>query len=141
MKRSIFSFFQSILGSKKKKNSHENPLTSHQVTLLKYRLEKYMHDRKPYLRPGFSIRDMAFDLGLQPYQLSAFINREIGMHFTDYINRFRVEYSEMLIKSDLAGKINLKELAFKCGFNNRNSFTTAFKKFTGEKPSDYIKPF
>ena len=140
MKKNIFRFFRSFLDNKKKIDNPVSPLTSHQVILLKYRLEKYMYERRPFLRAGYSIRDMAFDLGLHSYQLSAFINHEIGMHFTDYINRFRIEYCKMIIRTDMTGKISLKELAFKCGFNNRNSFTSAFKKFTGLKPSDYIKP-
>ena len=139
MKKNIFSFFRSFIENKKKKDTPEHVLTSHQVILLKYRLEKYMHERKPFLRAGYSISDMAFDLGLHSYQLSAFINHEIGMHFTDYVNRFRIEHCKMIIRSDAPGKVSLKELAFKCGFNNRNSFTSAFKKFTGEKPSEYIK--
>jgi AraC-like DNA-binding protein len=28
-----------------------------------------------------------------------------------------------------------------CGFNNRNTFTVAFKKFTGNTPSDYVKQY
>ena len=139
MKRKFLWFLQPLLGNKKKKASAESMLSHQQISLLKYRIEKYMHDQKPYLKAGYSIKDMAFDLGLQPYQLSAFLNHELGTHFTDYINRFRIEYCELLIKSDLTGKTNVKELAFKCGFNNRNSFTVAFKKFTGEKPSDYIR--
>src|SRR5215831_8238317 len=121
MKKGIFNFLQSILGDKKKKKTFEDSLSNNQLTLLKYRLEKYMHQQKPYLKAGFSIKDMATDLNIQPYQLSAFINHEIGMHFTDYINKFRIEYCELMMRSELAARLNLKELAFKCGFNNRNS--------------------
>ena len=44
-----------------------------------------------------------------------------------------------IVKRFLAGRPNLEQLSKKCGFNNRSSFTTAFKKFTGQKPFDYIK--
>ena len=61
------------------------------------------------------------------------------MHFSDYLNRFRIEYCERIMNDTSAGAFSFKELAFKCGFNNRNTFTTAFKKFTGKTPSEYIK--
>jgi AraC-like DNA-binding protein len=36
-------------------------------------------------------------------------------------------------------KITLEALAYQSGFNNRNSFTLSFKKFTGQTPSEYIR--
>ncbi|MFH7001249.1 helix-turn-helix domain-containing protein [Flavobacterium bizetiae] len=33
----------------------------------------------------------------------------------------------------------LESVADKSGFNNRNTFTTAFKKVTGKTPMKYIK--
>ncbi|HEX2683755.1 MAG TPA: helix-turn-helix domain-containing protein, partial [Ferruginibacter sp.] len=79
------------------------------------------------------------DLHIQPYQLSAFINQVMGVHYTDYMNKFRISHCELLMRTDPMARQNLKELAYKCGFNNRNSFATAFKKYTGYRPSDYVK--
>ena len=138
-KKKFFSFLQFFWHDKKKKGGSKEYMSSQQIEVLKARLEEFMEQKQPFLKQGYSIKDMSNDLDIPAYQLSGFINRTIGMHFNDFLNKSRIKYCEDLIKNNLALKTNLKELAFKCGFNNRNSFTTAFKKFTGQTPSDYTK--
>ena len=137
-KKRFFGFLDFIWKNKKKKTGAKEYMTSQQIATLRTRLEEFMELQKPFLKPGYSIKDLSNDLEIPSYQLSGFINRNIGMHFNDFLNRYRVKYCEMLMKT-ISVKISLKELAFKCGFNNRNSFTTAFKKFTGQTPSDYAR--
>ena len=138
-KKSIFGFFRQFFGLKKKKVNTNGYLTGQQWQSLKTRLEELMDQRKPFLRPGYCINDLAKDVKLPAYQLSAFINQVLGMNFNDYINNSRIRYCEQLIKNSLNTRVNVKDLAQLCGFNNRNSFTTAFKKFTGRTPSGYVK--
>ncbi|MES1160269.1 MAG: helix-turn-helix domain-containing protein, partial [Bacteroidota bacterium] len=90
-----------------------------------------------FLQFEYSINHLAKDINIPAYQLSAFINRVIGLNFNEYINRFRVRYCEELIQKGMADELNMKGLALKCGFHNRNSLTHAFKKFTGFTPSRY----
>ena len=138
-KKSFFGFFRQFFGLKKKKVNTNGYLTGMQWQSLKTRLEELMDQRKPFLRPGYCINDLAKDVKLPAYQLSAFINQVLGMNFNDYINNSRIRYCEQLIKNSLNTRVNVKDLAHLCGFNNRNSFTTAFKKFTGRTPSGYVK--
>jgi len=139
MRKHFLKLMQLFRSGKKVKIETDESLVESQQYLLKYRLEKYMRQKEPYLKIGFSIKDMATDLNMEPYQLSAFINQEIGMHFNDYINKFRVEHCAAIMKRELPGKLNLQELAFRCGFSNRNTFTSAFKKIFGKNPSDYLR--
>jgi AraC-like DNA-binding protein len=44
-----------------------------------------------------------------------------------------------LIENGQAEQFTLEALAAKCGFSNRNTFTSAFKKFSGKTPSCFIK--
>ena len=98
-----------------------------------------MLQQKPFLKPHYKLKDLAEDLQMPLHQLSAFLNKRLGMHFTDYLNQFRIKYCEDLIKNERSGRINMKDLVAKCGFHNRNTFTTAFKKFTGKTPSEYVR--
>ena len=102
-------------------------------------LNSFMMEKEPFLRLEYSIAELAKDLDIPSYQLSAYINRTIGLNFNEYINRFRVWHCEELIQNGLAEEFNMKGLALKCGFCNRNSLTSAFKKFTGFTPSHYQK--
>jgi AraC-like DNA-binding protein len=102
-------------------------------------VEEFMQQSRPFLKPGYNIQKLAGVIGIPSYQLSALINRQVGINFNDYLNRYRVKYCEELIQNGEAANLNLKGLANNCGFHNRNTFTIAFKKFTGVAPSNYTK--
>ena len=137
-KKNFFSYIRSFLGEKKKNTNAHVQLSNETIQDLKLRLSTLMNEEKPFLKQGYHMKDLADDLRIPVYQLSAFINQVFGVHFNDYINKFRISYCEAIIKTEPA-RHSFKELAYKCGFNNRNSFAAAFKKFTGQKPSDYVK--
>lgn len=102
-------------------------------------VEEFMQQHRPFLKAGYNIQTLANVIGIPSYQLSALINRQVGINFNDYLNRYRVKYCEDLIQNGEASNLNLKGLANNCGFHNRNTFTIAFKKFTGLAPSNYTK--
>ncbi|HEY8897676.1 MAG TPA: AraC family transcriptional regulator [Niastella sp.] len=103
------------------------------------RLQQFMCKEKPFLRYRYSIKTLADDIQVQAYQLSAYLNQEKRLRFNDYLNRFRIEYCENLIQEGLVKDLNMRGLALICGFQNRNTLTSAFKKFTGLTPSRYTK--
>ena len=140
MKRKFLDFFLSLFG-KKKKEVRDPPPERVAADLIQYRLEQFMTIKKPFIQPHYTIKQLAQDIKIPAYQLSAYINQRIGMNFSDYLNRFRVRQCEELIKKSAGKKINIQQLATKCGFQNRNTFTAAFKKFTGRTPSSYAKDF
>jgi AraC-like DNA-binding protein len=69
------------------------------------------------------------------------INREAGVSFFEFINDFRItEVTNTL--EDLHRqnkKINILEIAFASGFNNKVSFNKHFKKMKGRTPTAFIK--
>ncbi len=138
-KTGLFKYLQSFLGRKKKPKSIEFQLSTENIENLKWALTQLMDSKKPFLMKNYHMKDMADDLKIPVYQLSAFLNQVIGMSFNDYINRHRIRYCESVLRANSHTRPNLKELASQSGFNNRNSFADAFKKFTGQRPSDYLK--
>jgi YesN/AraC family two-component response regulator len=113
-----------------------SPEKSHDIS---ERLQQFMYNVKPFLRHRYTIKSLADDIKVQAYQLSAYLNQEKRLRFTDYLNRFRIEYCESLIQEGRVNDLNMKGLALICGFQNRNTLTSAFKKFTGLTPSRYTK--
>ena len=111
-KKNFFSFLQFFWHDKKKKGGSKEYMSSQQIEVLKTRLEEFMEQKQPFLKPGYSIKDMSNDLDIPAYQLSGFINRNIGMHFNDFLNKSRIKYCENLIKNNLALKTNLKGTCF-----------------------------
>ena len=61
------------------------------------------------------------------------------MHFNDLINQHRIKYIEDGLTNKKWESLTLEAIAGKAGFNNRITFLTAFKKFTGTTPTQYIK--
>jgi AraC-like DNA-binding protein len=114
-------------------------LSPEKVSDISERLKQFMFSEKPYLRYRYTIKSLADDIQVQAYLLSAYLNQEKRLRFTDYLNQFRIEYCENLIQEGLANDLNMKGLALICGFQNRNTLTSAFKKFTGLTPSRYTK--
>jgi YesN/AraC family two-component response regulator len=121
---------------------HQNHryILSHEKALdISQRLQQFMQTAKPFLKYRYSIRSLAQDIDVQAYQLSAYLNKEVNLRFTDYVNQFRIQYCENLIKKGMVKDLNLKGLALICGFQNRNTLTSAFKKFMGLTPSGYFR--
>jgi YesN/AraC family two-component response regulator len=104
-----------------------------------HRLDLYMIEKKPFLQPRYTIRQLSDEIRIPAYQLSAIINLRKGMNFSDYLNKLRIRHCEQVIRIAGGRKINIRDLSAECGFQNRNTFTIAFKKFTGVTPSEYLK--
>jgi YesN/AraC family two-component response regulator len=138
-KKNFFSYLRSLLGRKKHYKSIEQQMSGEYIAQLHSRLQSLMETEKPFLQRGYQMKHLADQLQIPLYQLSAFINQVVGEHFTDYINQLRIAYCEELLNTGAVTKPQLKELTYRCGFNNRNSFAAAFKKFTGKRFSEYIK--
>ena len=108
------------------------------VKTLQTRLETLMQTETPFLKQGYSSVDLANDLAIQPYQLSALLNHSIGANFNDYINERRIRFCLQQIKKGHWKGLTLEGIGFECGFSNRNTFTSSFKKFVGQAPSSYF---
>ncbi len=68
--------------------------------------------------------------------LSQLIKNKLGMNFSEYLTKIRINRTIELMKAE---NITINELFSQVGFNNRNAFTKAFKRVTGTTPSDYKK--
>jgi AraC-like DNA-binding protein len=112
-------------------------LTPDRIAQIDSLLWECMKVEKRYLTLGCGIRQLAKEIQIPAYQLSAFVNQKLGMNFNDYINRFRVKYCLELMQMGIADGLNMRGLAHRCGFSNRNTLTTSFKKFTGVSPSTF----
>ena len=86
-----------------------------------------------------TINRLAAELDIPPHQISTFLNQHMNTSFSEFLNKYRIEYAIERIKNGDARRLTLEALASECGFNNRNSFTTAFKRITGVTPSEFTR--
>jgi AraC-like DNA-binding protein len=104
-----------------------------------HELLRLLDQKKLYLDPLLNLEKLARSLNISGKQLSQLINETAGNNFNDFINRYRIEEAQMLIKKNNEGQPNILTIAYEVGFNSKSTFNTAFKKFTNSTPTEYRK--
>lgn len=103
------------------------------------RMESILFEEKLFLEPGLTLDDLAAKLDTNRTYLSKAINEVYKTNFTNYINEARIKESIRLIYSGNPGNMTVEGIGREVGFNNRGTFISAFKKFTGLTPSYFSK--
>jgi AraC-like DNA-binding protein len=102
-------------------------------------LDNVFTQHKPFLKKGFSIKDLSALTSIPTHHLSFLINREFNLPFQDFINLKRIEYMKTNMTSAEWDKLSLEGIAWEVGFNSRTTFFRSFVKLTGISPSEYIQ--
>lgn len=93
-----------------------------------------------YLDNKVSLRGLTKKMKTNSNYLSKVVNHYKKQSFANYISALRVEYAINRLKEDKSfRKYTIKAIAFDVGFNNSESFSKAFYKRTGIKPSYFVK--
>lgn len=103
---------------------------------LREHLQHFMEQQKPYLDSQLTLQKLATLSDIPAYRISDILNKHIGVNFFDFVNRYRVEeWKRQIIGA--SSSTTIQEVAFQSGFNSKSSFNAAFKKHTGQTPSEY----
>ena len=81
-------------------------------------------------------RDLASEIGISPEYFSYLFSTNIGMTFSDFLRRLRIEKAKELY---ISGSCPKKEIPFRVGFSDTKYFGQVFKAITGESPAAFIK--
>jgi AraC-like DNA-binding protein len=101
-------------------------------------LETLMQQGKPFLDADYTLKQLADAIGVPSHKLSAHINQVIGSNFSEYLNQWRIRYCLEQMREGTIQRLNQHGIAAMCGFNNRKTFSAAFKKITGKLPSAFL---
>lgn len=101
-------------------------------------LAKLMLHEKIFLNKDLNLDELAKRLGTNRTYLSQVINDNFNTNFNNYINEYRVKEAQRLLLNPSSKILTIEAIAQNVGFNSKSSFNTAFKKFTGLTPSDFI---
>lgn len=124
---------------KSRKNQKDIGISEAIVNSILSNLEGF-EKKQEYLDPGINTHSLAKKINTNVKYLSKVINRHKNMSFTKYINHLRIQYAINELKTDpMYRKFTIKAIATEFGFNNSESFSQAFYKNTGIKPSYFIK--
>lgn len=97
-------------------------------------------NQKGFLNPEVSIQFLSQEFETNSRYISKIVNEFKGKGFSQYINNLRINYAiKELQENSRLRKYSISALATEFGFNTAESFSNAFFKQTGIKPSFFIK--
>lgn len=136
----LFIFIQirkeKLLAENKYKTSS---LTKERSLELKNEIGSIVEKEELFKNPDLTLQMLSERINVSKEHISQVINSEFQQSFNDYVNRMRISEATCLLK--INGKVGLQilQIAYEVGFNNKSSFNNAFKKFIGTTPTEYRK--
>jgi len=116
----------------------ESGQNAHYTNQIK-QLTIYMENEKPYLNPSLTIKNLADQMGMNSRELSILINQKLKQHFFDFVNGYRIQEAMNILVDPAKKDETVLEILYEVGFNSKSSFNTAFKKHTGQTPTEFRK--
>jgi len=111
-------------------------LTEQSAKELKEKLTLLMEKDKVYLKSDLKLIDLAIAVNESKHHVSQVINDELNTSFSFFVNEYRIKQSQKLLE-DKSQHLNMFGIARESGFNNKTTFSLAFKRHTGLTPSSY----
>lgn len=137
---SYFSFMQQSIFSGKTLIpfvKYQNNGLSDSIALeMKDKLVSLMESDKLYLDSSLTLDILSAHLNLSRHHTSQLINEHFSVNFFEFVNNYRIDEAIKMLE-DESSTLNINQIIYATGFNNRTSFYNAFKKKTGISPKTY----
>jgi len=128
------------LRRKRKEYNEAHPnLSEQKAQHLLQKLHHVMETEQLYLSDKCNLDSVAKKLDISVHHLSYAINTYSDYNFNDFVNKYRVEHACLILQNGHNQKLKLEVVGMECGFGGKGSFYTAFRKFTGKRPSEYLE--
>ncbi|MBI1767266.1 MAG: AraC family transcriptional regulator [Bacteroidetes bacterium] len=101
-------------------------------------LELLMSREQLYKENNLKLETLAEKLKSNRHFVSQVINQFYKTNFFDFINARRIDEAKRLLVSG-SHEMNIIEIAYAVGYNNKVTFNTVFKRITGVTPTEYRK--
>jgi YesN/AraC family two-component response regulator len=102
-------------------------------------LNEHLSKAVKYIRINYSkalsLQEVADATFVSAYYLSHLFRGEMGITFSEYVCKIKIEKAKDILKKDKL--IRITEVADRIGFNDPNYFAKKFKKLTGFTPKIY----
>ena len=106
---------------------------------LKEQLLRLLIEEKVYKTNDINLNTLSEKMHTTRHNLSQVINEHFDMNFFNLINMFRIQEAQRILADDSYHNLNIIDVAYDIGFNNKVTFNKAFKEETGLTPTQYIK--
>jgi AraC-like DNA-binding protein len=130
-------FYQLVAREEKQIKYKKSLIRGLSTDKIMLRLQELMEEEKIYRQFELKLDEVAAMLLITPHQLSEFINDYMGINFSSYVNKYRVEEARELLAAN--PDQSTLSIGMEVGFGSKPSFNTIFKQKTGMTPSEYRK--
>jgi AraC-like DNA-binding protein len=101
------------------------------------KLSDVMAAEKPFLDPTCSLPNLAGRLGVSPHHLSQVLNDRMNQNFFEFLATYRIGEAKRLLSDPALAHLKLEEIGERVGYASKSAFNGAFKKLTGQTPSEF----
>lgn len=120
-----------FLGGIKRAAKREAPAVPHDLDELNRRIAARL--------PGkVTLKEVAAELGQHPTAITHRLQRRLGVSFSEYVGRMRVDAAKDLLRRT---RLGAGEVARRVGARDASNFSKLFRKFAGMSPLEYRKQF
>lgn len=120
------------------KRAVPSPIPAEKLAQVIRVLRKSMEQDKVWLDADLNLGKLAQCCGVSPKTLSIILNQHMGISFTEFVNRYRVDAVKERILRPESRQLTIAGLAYECGFNSLPTFQRAFKAITGMSPREFL---
>ncbi len=100
-------------------------------------IDDYVTNSRCFLKQDLTIVDIAEAVNVHPKRISHSLNKQRGINFNNYINKFRVKEAKKMFDSKEHKHLSVEGIGIEAGFNSKATFYNAFKKHEGCTPGSY----
>lgn len=115
----------------------KSPLTHENKNRIWAKVMEQMEEHKFFADNLASLANLTKAINEPRHHVSQVINEQFGKSFFELIAYYRVEEAKKILQEDTNKKITIEDLADEVGYNSKSSFNAAFKKHTGQTPSEF----
>lgn len=101
----------------------------------------FFETEKPFLNKDLNINQVSVALDIPSRELSFIINNHFDQRFTDFLNKYRIEYITKKFNKEYLSNFTIEAIANEAGFASKSTFNLAFKKYHQCTPSEYFSRF
>ncbi|QLE02701.1 helix-turn-helix transcriptional regulator [Galbibacter sp. BG1] len=89
-----------------------------------------------HIDKNFNLKDLQLSTGINGNKLQQIIHKTYGLTANKYILKLKMDFAASLL---LNPSLNISDVCYRIGFNNRSYFSKKFLEYTGKSPSEYKK--
>lgn len=104
---------------------------------LREQLSFLFQEEKLYRRNDINLDLVAKKLNTTRHNASQIINEHFEVSFHEFVNQFRIAEAKALLENNK--DLNIIDIAYEVGYNNKVTFNKAFKKATQLTPTAYLR--